>query len=61
MVDNDLIVSSCNGGWAIARQEKDGSIIFLSFPWETKKEAQAFLAIARPSLDFIPSRLIEAP
>jgi len=43
------------------KAEKGWQHYFPFLPMGNKKEAQAFLAIARPSLDFIPSRLIEAP
>jgi len=60
MADHDLVVAACDGGWCIA--ERIGtSINPLSYPWPSKEQAEAFLAIASPDLGFIPSALKKAP
>jgi len=56
MVDFPLVVAPCRGGWCIA-MEKESEIELLTFAWETKEEAEQFLRITRPDLDFIPSKL----
>jgi hypothetical protein len=44
-------------GW----EKEDGSFSPASYAWSSEEEAKAFLSIARPDLDFIPSKLPEAP
>ena len=58
MVDLPLIVAPCDGGWCIALRHEDGATQPMTFPWETKEEAEQFLGITRPDLDFIPSSLV---
>lgn len=57
MDDFPLAVAPCDGGWCIGIEQKDGQFSPMTFPWETKEEAEQFLQIARPDLDFVPSRL----
>ena len=52
-----LVVAPCDGGWCISMQIEDGSLVPMTFPWETKEEAEQFLGITRPDLGFVPSRL----
>lgn len=58
MVDLPLIVAPCDRGWCIALRYEDGTTQPMTFPWETKEEAEQFLQITRPDLGFIPSRLV---
>lgn len=52
----DLALVYVDGGWAIA-QWKEGELYQLSFPFKDKEKAREFLAITRPDLGFVPSRL----
>lgn len=60
MVDHNLIITPCSGGWCIAERTSEG-FKQISYPWKSKEQAEAFLAIARPDLGFIPSALPTAP
>lgn len=60
MADHNLVVAACDGGWCIA-ERIGASIKPVSHPWPSKEQAEAFLAIARPGLGFIPSALKKAP
>ena len=51
------LVVACDGGWCLAMEKEDGTTEPLSFPWETKEEAEQFLGITRLDLGFVPSRL----
>lgn len=57
MVDFPFLVAPCDGGWCIAMEKEDGTTEPMTFPWETKEEAEQFLGITRPDLGFVPSRL----
>jgi hypothetical protein len=56
-----FLVASCDGGWCMGWEKEDGSFSPASYAWSSEEEAKAFLSIARPDLDFIPSKLPEAP
>ena len=56
-----LALLESSDGWQIALEMEDGQLHAISFPWESRSDAEAFMAITRPDLDFVPSRLPEAP
>ena len=58
MANLPFLVAACSGGWCIGSQAEDGSFEPKSYAWPTEAEAQAFFAIARPDLGFIPSQLL---
>lgn len=60
VADHNLVVARCAGGWCIA-EKACSSVVPLSHPWPSQEQAEAFLAIARPDLGFIPSSLKKAP
>jgi len=56
-----FLVASCDGRWCMGWEKEDGSFSPASYAWSSEEEEKAFLSIARPDLDFIPSKLPKAP